>query len=72
MSLINQSRGGKDYQAEFGSRMVGTGVFAQLLSKRFEVAKRKLAFEDGEGRHELRTDLFRPPQASGAQMALGW
>src|SRR6202030_516783 len=38
MSLINQARGGKDYQAEFGTRMVGTGVFAQLLRKRFEVA----------------------------------
>ena len=31
MSLINQSRGGKDYRAEFGTRMVGTGVFADLL-----------------------------------------
>jgi DNA repair photolyase len=70
MSLINQSRGGKDYQSEFGTRMVGTGVFAQLLSKRFEVAKRKLALEGGEGRYELRTDLFRPPCASGAQMTL--
>jgi DNA repair photolyase len=71
MSLINQSRGGKDYQSEFGTRMVGTGVFAQLLKKRFEVAKRRLAFEHGEGRHELRTDLFRPPGANGAQMTLG-
>ena len=70
MSLINQSRGGKDYQSEFGTRMVGTGVFAQLLSKRFAVAKRKLALENGEGRHELRTDLFRPPCASGAQLTL--
>jgi DNA repair photolyase len=70
MSLINQSRGGKDYQSGFGTRMVGTGVFAQLLSKRFEVAKRKLALEDGAARYELRTDLFRPPCASGAQMML--
>ncbi len=38
MSLINQSRGGKDYQAEFGTRMVGTGVFAELLRTRFAVA----------------------------------
>jgi DNA repair photolyase len=71
MSLINQSRGGKDYQAEFGTRMVGTGVFAQLLRKRFEVAKRKCGF-DVEGRHALRTDLFRPPAANEAQMTLGF
>jgi DNA repair photolyase len=72
MSLINQSRGGKDYQAEFGTRMVGTGVFAELLRKRFAVAKRRFALEDAESRHELRTDLFRPPAANRAQMTLGF
>jgi DNA repair photolyase len=71
MSIINQSRGGKDYQAEFGTRMVGTGVFAQLLRKRFELAKRKLGFET-EHRNELRTDLFRPPVADESQMTLGF
>jgi DNA repair photolyase len=72
MSLINQSRGGKDYQSEFGTRMVGTGVFAQLLSRRFELAKRKFGLEEGEGRHDLRTDLFRPPGKNRAQMTLGF
>ena len=72
MSLINQSRGGKDYQAEFGTRMVGTGVFAQLLRKRFDVAKRKFGLDDAEHRHELRTDLFRPPAINQAQMTLGF
>lgn len=72
MSLINQSRGGKDYQSEFGTRMVGTGVFAQLLSKRFEVAKRKFAFDDSRERHNLRTDLFRPPTGHQPQMSLGF
>jgi len=74
MSLINQSRGGKDYRAEFGTRMVGTGVFAQLLRKRFEVAKRRLGFEN-EHRNELRTDLFRPPAKpanNAGQMTLGF
>jgi DNA repair photolyase len=70
MSLINQSRGGKDYQSEFGTRMVGTGVFAQLLSRRFEVAKRKFALDDCEGRHDLRTDVFRPPSRDRTQMTL--
>ena len=72
MSLINQSRGGKDYQSEFGTRMVGTGVFAQLLSRRFELAKRRLLLEDGEGRHDLRTDLFRAPCGDRKQMTLGF
>jgi DNA repair photolyase len=73
MSLINQSRGGKDYESEFGTRMVGTGVFAKLLSKRFEVAKRKFGFDNSEGRHTLRTDLFRPPPSGNqSQMTLGF
>ncbi len=72
MSLINQSRGGKDYQSEFGTRMVGTGVFAQLLRTRFDIAKRKCGLDDAERRHELRTDLFRPPVANQAQMTLGF
>jgi len=72
MSVINQSRGGKDYQSEFGTRMVGTGVFAQLLRKRFDIAKRKFGLDDAENRHELRTDLFRPPATNQAQMTLGF
>lgn len=35
MSLIRQSRGGKNYDAQFHTRMRGTGVFAQLLETRF-------------------------------------
>jgi DNA repair photolyase len=73
MSLINQSRGGKDYQSEFGTRMTGTGVFAQLLRKRFEIAKRRFALDDAGNRHELRTDLFRPPAATHqGQLTLGF
>jgi DNA repair photolyase len=72
MSIINQSRGGKDYQAQFGTRMVGTGVFAELLRKRFQVAKRKLGLDAADERFELRTDLFRPPNANQAQMSLGF
>jgi DNA repair photolyase len=72
MSLINQARGGKDYDAEFGTRMVGTGAYAQLLRTRFELARRKLGMQDAEGRHELNTALFRPPLANKAQLSLGF
>ena len=73
MSVINQLRDGKDYRSEFGTRMVGTGVFAELLRRRFDIAARKFGLKDAEARHELRTDLFRPPtpSGSGAQMTLG-
>jgi len=72
MSIINQSRGGKDYESQFGTRMVGTGVFAEILRKRFQVAKRRLALDEADERFDLRTDLFRPPAANRAQMTLGF
>jgi DNA repair photolyase len=72
MSLINQSRGGKDYDAQFGVRMTGTGAYAELLRTRFELARRKLGLDDAERRHELATSLFRPPAANQAQLTLGF
>jgi len=71
MSLINQARGGKDYDSQFGVRMRGTGPYAELLRTRFEVAVRKLGFADARGRHDLRTDLFRGPSAV-SQLTLGF
>jgi hypothetical protein len=72
MSLITQSRGGKDYDAQFGVRMTGTGPYAELLRTRFELARRKLGLDDAEARHELCTSLFRPPAANQAQLTLGF
>jgi DNA repair photolyase len=72
MSLINQTRGGKDYDAEFGQRMIGTGAYAELLRTRFELARRKCGFDDAHERHDLRTDLFRPPARDQAQLTLGF
>ena len=66
MSLVQQARGGKDYDARFGERMRGTGPYAELLRQRFELACRKLEFGAGAGRHELATHLFRAPSAPDA------
>ncbi|CAM2070672.1 PA0069 family radical SAM protein [Sulfidibacter corallicola] len=68
MSLIKQSRGGKEYQAEFGKRMRGTGHFAHLLSQRFRLVAQKLNLN--KSRNKLRTDLFKPPPRAGDQLSL--
>jgi len=70
MSLINQSRGGKDYDSQFGTRMRGTGPYAELLRTRFDLAKRKLGFAGAEERYELDTSLFRPPRLPTPQLDL--
>lgn len=59
MSIIRQSRAGKDYQSGFGQRMRGEGVFADLLAHRFKLSCQKLGMS-GE-RLGFRTDLFKVP-----------
>jgi DNA repair photolyase len=70
MSLINQTRGGKDYDSKFGQRMSGTGPYAELLRTRFELARRKCGFDSAHDRHDLNVSLFRPPAPDQPQMTL--
>ncbi|MBO6703593.1 MAG: PA0069 family radical SAM protein [Pseudomonadales bacterium] len=57
MSIIRQSRGGRDYRSVFGERMIGTGEFAMLLHNRWRIASRKLGY-DTDARFELTTKWF--------------
>lgn len=66
MAIIKDLRGGRDNDPNFGSRMRGQGVWADLLRTRFLKARKRAGFT-GE-KLTLRTDLFRPPE--GAQMRL--
>ena len=66
MAIIRDLRGGRDNDPNFGSRMRGQGVWADLIRSRFVKARRKAGF--GDEQLTLRTDLFRPPE--GGQMRL--
>jgi len=66
MQRVRDMRGGENYQAQFGQRMRGTGVFADLMEQRFKLAVKKLKFPGGS---ELRSDLFTAPHPYG-QMGL--
>ncbi|HMK84889.1 MAG TPA: PA0069 family radical SAM protein [Steroidobacteraceae bacterium] len=70
MSLINQARGGKDYDSQFGTRMRGTGPYAELLRARFELAKRKLGLDGAEDRYDLDTSKFTPPGTAQLKLEL--
>jgi DNA repair photolyase len=56
LSLLSQMRGGRVYDAAFGTRMSGTGIFADLLRNRFQLACKKSGLNTE--RTALRTDLF--------------
>ncbi len=63
MGLLRSMRGGRDYDAQWNQRQTGTGPLADLLRKRFELARRKHGL-DGTRLTALRTDLFRDPNAA--------
>jgi DNA repair photolyase len=63
MHIVQSLRGGRDNDPDFGSRMRGTGVWADLIRARF----RKAAAKHGLDRRftPLRSDLFARPEAHG-------
>ncbi|MEX1037158.1 MAG: PA0069 family radical SAM protein [Sneathiella sp.] len=68
MKLVRSTREGKDYDPEFGTRMVGTGPYAALINKRFHLACRQLGFSGSK--YDLATDLFIKPGRDRRQMSL--
>ena len=72
VSLIQSMHGGKDYESQWGRRMAGSGPYAWMIGRRFEMAARRLGYR--ETKTILRTDLFRKPKPAsneaGAQLSL--
>jgi len=69
MSLVNEMRGGRDNDPNFGTRMSGLGPYAQLLRRRFQIACRRLGM-NGRREPALTTSHFRPPVPAGGQFGL--
>jgi DNA repair photolyase len=69
MSLIRGARDGKENDPRFGSRMRGSGPWAQLLHDRFVLACKRHGLSMGRMR-ELSCAHFVPP-SRGGQMNLG-
>jgi len=60
MSIIRQSRDGKNNQADFHERMRGTGLFADMVRQRFSLMTKKLGLNKRS--LEMNTVLFKPPE----------
>ena len=71
MSLIQQMRGGKDYNSDFKNRMRGEGEFANLLQQRYRIAVKRLNIErHREAWPQLDCSLFNKPRKPSAQREL--
>ena len=68
MSIVRAMRSGKAYDSTWGKRMTGSGPYAWMAGRRFEIACNKLGFN--KQRTKLRTDRFTPPMRSGQQLSL--
>jgi DNA repair photolyase len=68
MNRLREMRGGKDDDADFGTRMTGEGVWSQLIHDRFVKACVRLGLAMNCG--VLRSDLFVPPASDARQIRL--
>lgn len=68
MALIQDMRGGKDNDPNFGTRMRGTGPIADLIRNRFTIACRRLNLNSGTREMPSNTRLFRPAVGAGGQL----
>jgi DNA repair photolyase len=68
MSLIRQTRQGKENDSTFGRRFTGTGPYAWSIGRRFEMAAQRLGYN--RSRLQLSTDMFRRPPQPGEQLKL--
>ena len=68
MTLVRDTRNNADYDSRWGRRQTGTGIYADMLQKRFLLACRKLGL--CRRPHALDTSKFKPPPAKGDQLSL--
>jgi DNA repair photolyase len=68
MSLVRQMRGGKDYDSTWHTRMRGTGPYAELISRRFHIAVKRMGLNRES--HPLVLNKFKRPPQLGEQLAL--
>jgi DNA repair photolyase len=70
LSLVRSAHEGGLYRSEFGTRMRGSGAYADILARRFETAIKRLGL--AARNVELETAPFRRPSkdGDGRQLAL--
>ena len=67
-SLLQEARGGKDYDSEWSSRQSGIGPYAWMIGRRFETACERLGLN--KRNLSLRKDLFQAPAKETGQLSL--
>ncbi len=66
--LVRDTRGGKDYDSQWGQRQIGSGPIAWMIGRRFEVACEKLGFNMARAKTTI--EHFQPPKPESRQLDL--
>ncbi len=62
MNRVREMRGGTDYDGNFGARMKGEGVWAELIRQRFKIATERLGLTGRGSRfHNMDASQFTRP-----------
>lgn len=69
LNRIKDLRGGKLYNSEFGKRMTGEGIYADLINQRFHLALKKADLA-GRKMPPFNCSAFKPPPQRGEQLGL--
>jgi DNA repair photolyase len=68
IKIIRETQGGKDYDSKWFTRQRGTGPYAWLIGRRFQMAAERLGLN--ERRWSLDTSRFTPPRSGQDQLQL--
>ena len=67
LSMVQSMHGGKDYDSQWGRRMAGSGPYAWMIGRRFEIAAQRLGYRKTP--EVLRSDLFESPLTAAGNAA---
>jgi DNA repair photolyase len=68
LALVRETRGGKAYDSRFGIRQTGTGAYADMLARRFQMAAARFGLSGTNARSQpLDCSQFAPPAGARAE-----
>lgn len=67
MNRVRDMRGGAENVSEFGARMRGQGLYADLIAQRFSIACKRAGLNQSRSLSQLNCQLFRKPLAVPAK-----
>ena len=68
MNMVRDMRGGREYDAQYGARQTGRGVYAELFAQRFKLMCKKLGIDKTTS--ELDTTQFTKVAGLNSQMEM--